>query len=38
MTFLDADTYRVTIETAPAGADDWTAGLVTMTRRLAAAP
>jgi hypothetical protein len=38
VTFLDADTYRVTIETAPAGADDWTAGLVTMTRRLAAAP
>ncbi len=38
VTFLDADTYRVTIETAPVGADDWTAGVVTMTRRLAAAP
>jgi hypothetical protein len=38
VTFLDADTYRVTIETAPAGADEWTAGFVTMTRRLAAAP
>jgi len=38
VTFLDADTYRVTIETAPAGADDWTAGLMTMTRRLATEP
>ena len=38
VTFLDADTYRVTIETSPADADAWTAGLVTMTRRLAAAP
>lgn len=36
--FLDADSYRVTIETSPAGADEWTAGLVTITRRLAAAP
>jgi hypothetical protein len=33
--FLDADTYRVVIETAPAGADEWTPGLVTMTRRIA---
>ena len=38
VTFLDADTYRVTIETSPADSDTWTAGLVTMTRRLAAAP
>ena len=38
VTFLDADTYRVTIETSPADADAWTAGLVTMTRRLATAP
>jgi hypothetical protein len=38
VTFLDADTYRVTIETSPADSDAWTAGLVTMTRRLAAAP
>ena len=38
VTFLDADTYRVVIETSPADADAWTAGLVTMTRRLAAAP
>ncbi len=38
VTFLDPDTYRVTIETSPAGADDWTAGLVTMTRRMAAPP
>ena len=38
VTFLDPDNYRVTIETAPAGANAWTAGLVTMTRRLAAAP
>ena len=34
VTFLDPDTYRVTVETSPAGADDWTAGLVTMTRRV----
>ena len=38
VTFLDTDTYRVTIETSPADADTWTAGLVTMTRRLTAAP
>ena len=37
-TFLDADTYRVVIETSPADAEAWTAGLVTMTRRLAEAP
>jgi hypothetical protein len=34
VTFLDPDTYRVTVETSPAGEDDWTAGLVTMTRRV----
>jgi len=38
VTFLDADAYRVTIETSPADSEAWTAGLVTMTRRLAAAP
>ena len=38
VTFLDADTYRVVIETSPAGADAWTAGLVTMTRRMRSAP
>ncbi len=38
VTFLDADSYRVTIETSPAGADAWNAGLVTMTRRLSATP
>jgi hypothetical protein len=38
VTFENADAYRVVEETAPADADAWTAGIVTMTRRIAAAP
>jgi len=38
VTFESADVYRVVEETAPADADAWTAGIVTMTRRIAAAP
>ncbi len=38
VTFEDADTYRVVEETSPVGVDAWTAGLVTMTRRMIAAP
>lgn len=38
ITFEGADAYRVAEETAPAGADDWTPGIVTVTRRIAAAP
>jgi hypothetical protein len=34
VTFLDADTYRVVEEKSPPGAEDWTPGIVTMTRRL----
>jgi hypothetical protein len=34
VTFLDPDTYRVVEERSPAGAEDWTPGIVTMTRRL----
>lgn len=36
--FEGADAYRVVEETTPAGAEAWTAGIVTMTRRIAAAP
>lgn len=35
VSFLDPDTYRVVEEQSPAGAEDWTRGIVTMTRRLA---
>lgn len=38
VTFDGPDLYRVTEETAPAGSDLWSPGLVTMTRRIAAAP
>lgn len=38
VTFESADVYRVVEETAPADSGEWTAGLVTMTRRIAAAP
>jgi hypothetical protein len=38
VTFESADAYRVVEETAPADTDVWTAGIVTMTRRIAAAP
>lgn len=38
VTFEDADMYRVVEETSPAAADTWTAGLLTVTRRIAAAP
>ena len=38
VTFESADAYRVVEETSPADADDWTAGIVTVTRRFAAAP
>jgi hypothetical protein len=34
VTFLDADTYRVVEEKSPPDAEDWTPGIVTMTRRL----
>ncbi len=36
--FESADVYRVVEETTPAGADDWTPGIVTVTRRITAAP
>jgi len=36
--FESADAYRVVEETTPADAEAWTAGIVTMTRRIAAAP
>jgi len=36
--FLDPDTYRVVEEQSPADAGAWTQGIVTITRRLAAAP
>ena len=38
VTFLDPDTYRVVEEQSPAGTDNWSPGIVTMTRRLAAEP
>jgi len=38
VTFEGADAYRVVEETSPADAEAWTAGIVTMTRRIAAAP
>jgi hypothetical protein len=38
VTFESADAYRVVEETTPADAEAWTAGIVTMTRRIAAAP
>lgn len=37
-TFESADVYLVVEETAAADSDAWTAGIVTMTRRIAAAP
>lgn len=36
--FESPDAYRVVEETTPAGTEAWTAGIVTMTRRIAAAP
>ncbi len=36
--FEGADAYRVVEETTPADAEAWTAGIVTMTRRIAATP
>jgi hypothetical protein len=36
--FESADAYRVVEETTPADVEAWTAGIVTMTRRIAAAP
>jgi len=38
VTFEGADAYRVVEETSPADAEAWTAGIVTMTRRISAAP
>ena len=38
VSFESADAYRVVEETTPADAEAWTAGIVTMTRRIAAAP
>jgi hypothetical protein len=38
VTFVDADTYRVVEEQSAADAEAWTPGIVTMTRRLPAAP
>jgi len=38
ITFEGSDAYRVVEETSPADADAWEAGLVTITRRIAAAP
>jgi hypothetical protein len=38
VTFESADAYRVVEETSPAGADAWTAGIMTVTRRITAAP
>ncbi len=38
VTFESADAYRVVEETSPTDADAWTAGIVTVTRRIAAAP
>jgi len=37
VTFESADAYRVVEETTPADAEAWTSGIVTMTRRIAAA-
>jgi hypothetical protein len=37
VTFLDPDTYRVVEETSPQVAEEWTPGIVTMTRRMDAA-
>lgn len=37
ITFESADAYRVVEETAPADADAWSRGIVTVTRRVAAA-
>ena len=38
VSFESADAYRVVEETTPADAEAWVAGIVTMTRRIAAAP
>ena len=38
VTFESADAYRVVEETSPADADAWTAGIMTVTRRIVAAP
>ena len=38
VTFESADAYRVVEEIAPVDADAWAAGIVTVTRRIAAAP
>jgi hypothetical protein len=38
VTFENADVYRVVEETAPADSGEWIAGLVTVTRRVVAAP
>ena len=38
VTFESPDAYRVVEETSPADADAWTAGIVTMTRRIAPPP
>ncbi len=38
VTFESPDAYRVVEETSPADADAWTAGIVTVTRRIVAAP
>ena len=38
VTFENADAYRVVEETAPVDAEAWTAGIVTMTRRIPVAP
>lgn len=38
VTFESADAYRVAEETSPADSDAWAAGIVTVTRRIAAAP
>lgn len=38
VTFEDADSYRVVEETSPAASNDWTRGIVTITRRIAATP
>lgn len=38
VTFESADAYRVVEETTPADAEAWAVGIVTMTRRIAAAP
>jgi hypothetical protein len=38
VTFESADAYRVVEETSPIDADAWAVGIVTVTRRIAAAP